>query len=403
MLKSRSYFILGATDRNNFGDILFPHIIERYIRQRLPEAEIGNYSFLKSDLSTFGAVPTRSYRQLLKDIKRDPHATVILAGGTLLAANWSTFLGFSRKAYSIIEEFETRSSALKRLNLARRIVSPAEIFRPFILDHELFQNSRICYNSVGGISPEHPGFASAASGDGGKYWQRAVHWLRHRTAHMSVRDREAEAALKENQIPVHLVPDSATLISETFDSKSIESRVSPRALALSRSRYCIVQLSGDSRKQPKDLQKFANAIEFHAASQGLKVILVPLGLAPGDEDHRTLKTIARMCPSFTYFEPRSIFDTLQLLSRSQLFIGTSLHGVIVSTIYGRPTYYFREIRKVASYMRTWFDAMGSTSLDAPEEAFLDSGLPNLAMQRSALLASQKQLVTKSLAAISGLG
>lgn len=399
--KKYTYFIVGATDRNNFGDLLFPHIINRYIIARHPESEIRNYAFLKSDLSDFGAIPTESYRQLFRDIRNEPFANVVMAGGTLLGAEWSNFLAFSSKFYSVIYRLERRWSLVKRAQIARRWVSPEYLFHPFILDHELFKDARICYNSVGGITLKHSGFEAATRGHGGKFWDGALNHLRTRVAHMSVRNRQTEAALLAGQVTVHLAPDCATLISETFETAEIEDRASSEAVKLSRSRYCLLQMSGDRNKQPSDLERFAKTVEVHASKLDMKVILCPMGLALGHEDQRPLKSIAKYCPSFIYYEPRSIFDTLQLLGNSSLFIGTSLHGVLVSTVYGRPTYYFREISKVSSYMSTWFDDMGCTSLETPERAFLDPDLPRLVSERSKKIPSQMQLVSENLTQIAG--
>ena len=57
--------IFAASDRNNYGDLLFPLVIKKILEKDFPNYTIENYGIIKSDLSFFGALPTNSFKSLI--------------------------------------------------------------------------------------------------------------------------------------------------------------------------------------------------------------------------------------------------------------------------------------------------------------------------------------------------
>lgn len=58
----RNINIIGAFDRNNYGDLLFPIIIKEVL---LKKGIAGNFNFFalkESDLSNVGALPTKRFK-----------------------------------------------------------------------------------------------------------------------------------------------------------------------------------------------------------------------------------------------------------------------------------------------------------------------------------------------------
>lgn len=51
--------IIGAFDRNNYGDLLFPIIIEKTLKKKGIKNEFNYYALNKTDLSEVGAFPTK--------------------------------------------------------------------------------------------------------------------------------------------------------------------------------------------------------------------------------------------------------------------------------------------------------------------------------------------------------
>ena len=60
----RKYNIVGAFDRHNYGDILFPLIHSEFIRRHSESAEINYYSLSESNLESIGGVRTKSIMML---------------------------------------------------------------------------------------------------------------------------------------------------------------------------------------------------------------------------------------------------------------------------------------------------------------------------------------------------
>lgn len=79
--------IVGAFDRHNYGDLLFPLIVEHAAKHFGFEGECTSYGVIASDLTRYGAVPTRTLRSLF-DRKRAAPALVVLAGGEVLPATF---------------------------------------------------------------------------------------------------------------------------------------------------------------------------------------------------------------------------------------------------------------------------------------------------------------------------
>jgi hypothetical protein len=55
---------LAASDRVNYGDLLFPIVFGKVAEKKSLDAEIHYYGIVKSNLSYFGGYPTNSYGKL---------------------------------------------------------------------------------------------------------------------------------------------------------------------------------------------------------------------------------------------------------------------------------------------------------------------------------------------------
>ena len=77
--------LYGAFDRHNYGDLLFPLIMERVINDQFPEKKVLIAGLINSDLSSYGAKETITIKKALKMSKND--ATLILAGGDVIACD----------------------------------------------------------------------------------------------------------------------------------------------------------------------------------------------------------------------------------------------------------------------------------------------------------------------------
>lgn len=53
--------IIGAFDRNNYGDLLFPIVIREVLSKKGIEGNFNFFALKESDLSNVGALPTRRF------------------------------------------------------------------------------------------------------------------------------------------------------------------------------------------------------------------------------------------------------------------------------------------------------------------------------------------------------
>lgn len=78
--------LYGAFDRHNYGDLLFPLVMERMLSERFPDKKIVIAGLIDSDLTEFNALRTVGIKKALKQSKQD--VTVILAGGDVVSCDW---------------------------------------------------------------------------------------------------------------------------------------------------------------------------------------------------------------------------------------------------------------------------------------------------------------------------
>jgi hypothetical protein len=138
-------FILSASDRYNYGDLLFPIIAEKAL-SKYGDFEFHNLAIVKSDLSRFGALPTSKYHHLYKFIDNSQKHILLVAGGEVIAANWLKLYGFVYPSFNSL--FKLLS------NLERAIGKYIPILRnplPFVpFDKRITENFRIVFHAVGG-------------------------------------------------------------------------------------------------------------------------------------------------------------------------------------------------------------------------------------------------------------
>ena len=84
--------LYGAFDRHNYGDLLFPLIMERVINEYFPNKKVVVAGLIDSDLSEYGARQTTAINKALKSSKLD--AAIILAGGDVVACDWQSAYGY---------------------------------------------------------------------------------------------------------------------------------------------------------------------------------------------------------------------------------------------------------------------------------------------------------------------
>lgn len=337
--------ILGAIDRFNYGDLLFPHIIESALAEQGLDVSFRYFGLVKSDFLHKGGKPTESLNTFYKCCKLREIDVVIVAGGESFGTSWSRLYGFTNRVFLRLSQSRlARFVSFERL--ARKIVHAQSDF-PFIFTRsELGIHQPILLNSLGG---HH--FKKESSPAIDLMIQRL-----NNIEYVSVRDRDTFTGLQHKGVlHAHLYPDSAILMSEFFSKEKLRHLINQKTThqkQLQGKPYVFFQLS--KYKSGKDLSQVVAQLKI-IIDAGYSICLCPIGTAPGHEDHIPLRSInEQLGEASVFIQNPSLWDIMYLISEAKLYIGTSLHGVITAMSFCVPYLAVnKQVKKVQSYLDTW--------------------------------------------------
>ena len=342
--------LYGAFDRHNYGDLLFPLIMERVIKQQFPEKKVVVAGLIDSDLSEFGAPKTVKIKQALKESQHD--ATVMLAGGDVVACDWQSAYGYLLP--TIIFPFYERIACyyfpkITDFFIARLAGLTSEL--PFNLNRDDVGISRkIIYNSVGATGVSHVI-------DENK--MLSLSKVMNEACYVAVRDVFSQEQLKRIGCDSALLaPDSATVMSSYISVEELEQQSSfstKKLLENYMEGYIVFQIS-QAHVRGKE-QAFANALSEVSRKFNLPLVFIAIGNAAGHNDTAGInKVISMLADDIAYdiYLAGNIFDLMNIISNASCYCGTSLHGLITSMSFGVPRVaLLPSLRKQINYMKTW--------------------------------------------------
>jgi hypothetical protein len=354
--------VVGAFDRFNFGDLLFPHMVRFGFERLGVDARYDCYSIRGADFRDRGGVETRPL-STLKTGDAPPTDLVIVAGGELLTARWSdAYAGLAGPRRTLAAKLAARTVGVEPVDRVCRRLLGGDRPLPWVLDAgDLGQDAPVAYNGVGGIG----------IGQLPDPLRDAARARLSRAAFLGVRDPETRDDLVGWSLPleVRLTPDSAVLVSEVFPKEGLVGRASQTtrdALARLGSEYLVFQTG----RYPAwgRVSELAAQIRAIHRETGLGVLLLPLGQAPGHEDGAPLRRIAGLLGDLpvVLFDRPDVDDILAAIAGARLFVGSSLHGNLMALVYDVPHVGFGErVRKLDLMLRTW-DPTSPEGAVAPE-------------------------------------
>lgn len=341
--------LYGAFDRHNYGDLLFPLIMKRVIEQELPQKKVLIAGLINSDLSKYGAHPTVSIREALKCSKGN--ATVILAGGDVIACDWQSAYGYLLP--SVLTPFYQRLSYYfpKATDYFVSRVTGLTSNLPFNLNRsDLGALRKVVYNSVG---------ATEVANVTSKSELLSLGKVIADTNYVSVRDIFSQTQLKRlNYHNVPVAPDSATVMSSVISVAELEEKSSNKTKKLLKKfieGYIIFQISQAHTRGKEEV--FALELSKISQSLNLPIIFVAIGNAAGHNDSAGInKVISFIADAVTYdtYLNGNIFDLMSIIRNSSCYCGTSLHGLITAMSFDVPRVaLLPKLRKQINYMDTW--------------------------------------------------
>ena len=344
---------LGAYDRFNYGDLLFPHLLDRAATEA-NSVEFLHFAVRAADLSRLGGVEVQGSKALSRMLTRRGNdsqeglAGLVLGGGEVGGATWG-------QAATSLSPFpvDRGLAAVRRRIGARaqdrlgRLLLQGRWPTPYIPDESVVGGAFTLTSNAIGVS-------SIANLDDAT--RVAVARTLSKARYLSVRDQDSVQALRRHGVGSQLAPDSAAALRMVHPNPVTEPRDG-----------LVFQCSLDwmRRHGSGALDALAEVAGRFAALR-----LLPIGLAGGHSDQSALAALRtrlhqRGIRNAVLETATTTWQIADAIARAEVFVGTSLHGAITSMAYGTPHVTLAGIRKLDAYMTTWGDGLTPTGV-APE-------------------------------------
>lgn len=324
---------IGAYDRFNYGDLLFPLVLD-YAAKELGFAPLIHATLRRSDQSAAGAVPTGPIRELLSAANQGA-MSIVLGGGEVVGATWGP------AAASVLPiPADLGLLAIRRLVSARFADFLGKAYlrgswpTPYVPSRQSLVSRSLIVSAVGANSLEALRSPERAS---------VVEALRA-AAFLSVRDRPSQLALAHYGLAAEMSPDSVAVLPRVYHPALATDEP---GLVIQGSR---AWLNRQGPRLAESIRSLCGGFD--------SVTLVPIGLAGG---HGDLQGLTRLRSALVeagvsqlhLLRPRTIWDIADTIRNAKLFVGTSLHGAITAMAYAVPFVPLRGISKLDAYVSTW--------------------------------------------------
>ncbi len=338
--------IIGAFDRYNYGDLLFPLVIEKQLSSYGAGFEFEYFGLVESDLSAVGGLPTKGLQDFYARCS-DPNwpVHVIIAGGEALGVTWNSLYAALNPLFQKINKRHVRINKIIDLNALTRKILRGKTALPFVFDKTDFAGVKsVILNSLGG-SGLSPAVFEKYDFLKGKL-QNADYF--------AVRDHLTIDNLKKSHVKSDLFPDSAILMSAFYPLDFLRERVTSEVadyVDRNRGNYVFAQINKKTTR--RHTKSIAGGLDEINQKGNTKICLCPIGKALDHDDHEALQEIGSLMESpFTYFDADNIWDIMYLIANSKCYIGTSLHGAITASSYCVP-HIGLKVEKLGAYLATW--------------------------------------------------
>ena len=332
--------IYGPFDRFNYGDLLFVKAIKYSFEQFYPSKyNFEFYGMISFDLSHRGGQKGSGFKAMRKNINNTNKGVVIVAGGESIGASWHGLFIFLNKYFAQICRIKLVNRVLLKFKIINVLFSRNSKYA-FLINRKDFKTPiKILYNSVGAIS----------------FNCFDKFTLNNMPDYFAVRDNLSFKNISNFDSNVKLIPDSAIVIShfENDDYFKLSSNIGSAVLNISSGKYILFQIS-DWHSQGNLLIIYQQLIELQNKLE-CKIVLCPFSNLPMHSNNRPLNEIYQYSKGdFIYIDIPSVDEITLLIKNAMYFIGSSLHGVIVSMSYSTP-YIGIGINhgKLQSYLNTW--------------------------------------------------
>lgn len=335
--------LIGAYQRENFGDILFLHLSREYLGS--PATATAP---MPAEASPYLPEPVKSYVPVLRS--GDSSGVWVVGGEIGRAAVLGTYRTSvdAEAAAALPSKTAARDAVVSEATGLPWYASP---YLPRLSAYPASSGVPLVVNSVGmrhlSRWPDPRAEVLAAL---------------HDVEYLSVRENQSSQFLDSIGISHTLAPDLVHTISK---------RGAP--VAPDQSDVALVQVN-ERTLRPFGAARFAEALANSKSLKPFRIRLFTAGSAVGHDSadlYRDLAThFGRIQPgrALEWSDSVTPWDKVAEISSAGLWLGTSLHGSIISTAFGTPRVGL-ELEKLANYASSWGDPMpAGVGLDQIDEA-----------------------------------
>jgi GT2 family glycosyltransferase/polysaccharide pyruvyl transferase WcaK-like protein len=291
----------GTFDVENYGDLLFPLLLERRLGRR--EVEFVHVSPVGGAPALKDCKPAIGFEEALADC--ESWDAIVFGGGAL---------GHGESAGDV-EKY--RDPAI------HTIAYPGLWLLPAFIAH--LRGIPLVWNA-----PGIPGNFSE------ERKRQLMQWACWQADYLSVRDVQSATVLAESLVEAKVVPDTAVEVSNLWSDRDLRAEIArlKRRGEWPQSRYLALHLN--ERYADADLVALAEEIKQICGSRGATALLIAIGGCHGDAAfaHRVLSQLKDSPASV--FIPDSLRSVAAAVRFSDGYIGSSLHGAITAYSFARP-------------------------------------------------------------------
>lgn len=327
---------MGAFERDNFGDLLFLSETRRYLEE-FPLDITASAPFPST-----GSVALPGYvRGYVQAAQESRFELVWVVGGEVGGTTVQDAFRMS-SSEELFDECQqlSRSERRRRITELSGLSDTASPYLPRMSALPETLRSTLVVNSVG---------LSGVRALRGTHRQEVIHALREATF-ISVRDRASSDLLNDLALEHILAPDliQSILLSHQPDGAAADH------IALVQVKASILREFG--------VDNFAAILASSRELRNFEIRLFSAGSARGHDSNDLYRRLQRSFKEQSNGRELSLSQALDPISKvdeiakSGLWVGTSLHGLIISSAYDVPRVGL-ELQKLVNYGRTWAETM----------------------------------------------
>ena len=313
-------YAIGAFDRYNLGDLAFANVAQKYFKN------LKYFSPFGEDFSHLKSVKSDSLKSIPKS------GNYIFVGGEILSSSWyGAYMDIKKPGYRDLFMSENKYTTMLLSNLVKSRMK-IDWKTPYIPNPENYKGKYIYLSVAGGTFVDE------------------IMKLPSLQTYLSVRDKCTLEKFKYQNQEAILAPDSvSTLAFEHSDTRRTNNY-----------RKLVIQCSYFWYK--KNFTYLHTLIE-DALREGMEISFCPFGYSNKHADQVAFGRISTRYPHVKLEQPTNLSEYIRFLKSNDLFIGTSLHGHIISSAIGLANMPLPGIPKIENYLITWYPEVARFSKD----------------------------------------